>query len=357
MKPRLQKHLRTLFGTIIYWFLVILAYDVYRRLGIENPYGVTVEISITRKENFLMTLALGLFTGLLYYFFELIFDTKLFKRKPVGLQIIAKMISYFTLVLTVLGAGIRILGKFYGVTMEPTFSQIISSGAVWSFIIYFVVASIGFTFLKLVDEKFGPGTFWKILLGQYQKPKVEKRIFMFLDLKSSTLIAEQLGYKKYSALIQQCFYDLNDVIQFFSGEIYQYVGDEVVVSWDYKKGTQNCECVDLFFQFRNRLHSRRDFYMEEFGIVPEFKAGLHGGKLMAAEVGVVKREIAYHGDVINTTARIQSMCNELGEPLLISEPLLQSLKLNPKYLPQFKGEFTLKGKEQLTSLHSVCQVA
>ena len=357
MKPRLQKNLRTLAGTIVYWFMVILAYDIYRRLGIEDQYGVTVEVPITRKENLLMTLALGLLTGFLYYLFELVFDTKQFKRKPIGLQILTKMISYFVLVLTVLGAGIRIMGKFYGVAMDPTFTQIISSGAVWSFIIYFSVASIGFTFLKLVDEKFGPGTFWKILLGQYQKPKVEKKIFMFLDLKSSTLIAEQLGYKKYSALIQQCFYDLNDVIQSYSGEIYQYVGDEVVVSWDYEKGTKNCECVDLFFQFKNKLHSRKDFYMEQFGIVPEFKAGLHGGKLMAAEVGVVKREIAYHGDVINTTARIQSMCNELGEPLLISEPLLKSLQLNPKYQPELKGEFTLKGKEKLTTLHSVCQVA
>lgn len=357
MNPRLSKDLKGLAGTVIYWFLVILAYDVYRRLGIEDQPGVTVDYSISRGQNFLMTSLLGMITGLLYFLMERIFEKKWFKRKPMGKQILLKVIAYFGLISTIIHTTIAILGKVYDMPFQINFINLATSGAVWSFIIYFSVGSIWFSFLKLVNEKFGPGTFWKILFGQYQEPKVEKKIFMFLDLKSSTQIAEQLGYQKYSGLIQQCFYDLNEVIRSYSGEIYQYVGDEVVVSWDYERGTQNCECVDLFFEFRNKLYSRKDFYEENFGVLPEFKAGLHGGKLMAAEVGVVKREIAYHGDVINTTARIQSMCNELGEPLLISEPLLQSLKLNPKYQPQLKGEFTLRGKEQLTTLHSVSQVA
>ena len=357
MKPKLKRKIRILFGTIIYWFLVILAYDVYRRLGIEDQYGVKIEVSISRGQNLFMTLALGLLTGLLYFMFEQLFERIKFKQKPIGAQIFIKLLAYLFLVTSVLNAGIIIMGHFYGAEIQPSIKEMLTSGAVWSFIIYFSIASIGFTFLKLVDEKFGPGTFWKILLGQYQKPKVEKRIFMFLDLKSSTQIAEQLGYEKYSALSQQCFYDLNEVIQAYSGEIYQYVGDEVVVSWDFQKGAQNCECVDLFFQFRKKLHDRKDFYMEKFGVLPEFKAGLHGGKLMAAEVGIVKREIAYHGDVINTTARIQDMCNQLGEPLLISEPLLQSMKLNPKYQPELKGAFTLKGKGESTTLHSVTPVS
>lgn len=356
MKPRLKRNLRVFVGTIVYWFLVILAYDIYRRLGIEEQFGVTVDRSITRGQNLMLTLNLGLLTGVLYYLLEQLFDRKRFKQKPVGAQIFLKLIAYFFLVSTVLNSGIAIMGHFYNIEIQPTFREMITSGAVWSFIIYFNVASIGFTFLKLVDEKFGPGTFWKILLGQYQKPKVEDRIFMFLDLKSSTQIAEQLGYEKYSSLIQQCFYDLNEVIRSYSAEIYQYVGDEAVVSWDFKKGAQNCECVDLFFEFKRKVYSRKDFYMENFGMLPEFKAGLHGGKLMAAEVGIVKREIAYHGDVINTTARIQSMCNELGEPLLISEPLLESMKLNPKYQPVYKGAYTLKGKEEATSLHAVSLV-
>ena len=48
---------------------------------------------------------------------------------------------------------------------------------------------------------------------------------------------------------------------------------------------------------------------------------------MVAEVGVVKKEVAYHGDVINTSARIQAECNKHKVPILISEELLNDLRL------------------------------
>jgi adenylate cyclase len=38
--------------------------------------------------------------------------------------------------------------------------------------------------------------------------------------------------------------------------------------------------------------------------VPEFKGALHGGNVVVSEVGKYKSEIAYHGDVLNTTSRM-----------------------------------------------------
>jgi len=51
------------------------------------------------------------------------------------------------------------------------------------------------------------------------------------------------------------------------------------------------------------------YYLSKYGRVPVFKAGIHGGKVMALEVGSVKKELAYLGDIVNTTARIQGECN------------------------------------------------
>ena len=88
-------------------------------------------------------------------------------------------------------------------------------------------------------------------------------------------------------------------------------------------------------------------------MIPTFKAGLHGGNLIVTEVGTVKKEIAYHGDVINTTARIQGECNKYEESLLISESLYKTMYNLQKYNIRSIGEISLKGKEELFKIHAI----
>ncbi len=144
---------------------------------------------------------------------------------------------------------------------------------------------------------------------------------MFLDLRSSTTYAEQIGHEKFSEMIQDCFYDLAMVVEEHRAEIYQYVGDEAVLTWKMKNGLSDHNSLRAFFAFDDRLKSRSEYYREKYGFIPEFKAGLNGGEVMVAEVGEIKKEIAYHGDVLNTGARIQARCNFYGRNLLISERL------------------------------------
>lgn len=348
-----RKELQTLAGTILFWFLAIFAYDIFRRLGIEEMPGVLVTDPISRGENLLFTTVLSLLTGVLYYLFERIIENPKMKRKSIGFQLASKIGAYALLLTIVINTGLHMLNQIFEDPIIYPQGELIRSGAVWSFILYFTLCSTLLSFLKLVNEKFGPGVLWKMLTGKYMKPRVERKIFMFLDLRSSTKLAEQLGHQKYSALIQECFYDLNEVVASSNAEIYQYVGDEAVLIWDFDRGVREHECIDLYFAFRNRIYSKKEFYQEKYGVLPEFKAGLHGGDLMVAEVGVVKKDIAYHGDVINTTARIQSMCNELKASLLISDHLLEALSKKRDYNYIFKGQFTLKGKELQTGLHSI----
>ena len=101
--------------------------------------------------------------------------------------------------------------------------------------------------LLQVNSKFGQGAFWNIIRGKYNTPKEEKRIFMFLDLNSSTAIAEQLGDETYHAFLKDFFADITDPILENEGEIYQYVGDEVVVAWNYEEGKKRFSLPQMFF--------------------------------------------------------------------------------------------------------------
>ncbi len=206
-----------------------------------------------------------------------------------------------------------------------------------------------------VNDKYGPGVFKSFILGKYFHPTREERIFMFLDLRSSTTIAEKLGEEKYFNFLKDVFKDVTPAILDSKGEIYQYVGDEIVVCWKQDSGTQNANCVQCFFEIKKSLEAQEVYYSENYeGILPEFKAGLHFGAVMVGEIGVVKRDIAYSGDVLNTTARIQSKCNELGKDILLSQFLIDKLGPLPNpFKPTPLGEVELRGKQKSLQLFTV----
>lgn len=208
----------------------------------------------------------------------------------------------------------------------------------WFFVVLITIITL------LVNEKYGPGVFRDFLLGRYFRPRREERIFMFLDLRSSTAIAEKLGEEPYFRFIQEVFRDVTPAILKNRGQIYQYVGDEVVISWPLDAGLEQGRCIACFLDIQRLLRKRAAYYEEIYGHQPEFKAGLHYGHVMAGEVGIVKREIAFSGDVLNTTARIQSKCNELGVDVLLSEKLVRALPPAIQGAARALGALPLRGK-------------
>jgi adenylate cyclase len=222
-----------------------------------------------------------------------------------------------------------------------------------NFLIWLVIL-IGTLVVLQVNDKYGPGVFASFLLGKYFHPKKEERIFMFLDLRSSTSIAEKLGEHPYFYFIKEVFEIATPGILRSKGEIYKYIGDEIVISWKTKKGIENANCLQCFFNIQSSLNRKSDYFDEKYGVVPEFKAGIHYGDVIAGEIGVVKREIAFSGDVLNTTARIQSKCNELGVNILFSKILLKKLDLSSGiFSPKLMGDIGLRGKEHSISLFTI----
>jgi adenylate cyclase len=137
----------------------------------------------------------------------------------------------------------------------------------------------------------------------------------------------------------------------YKGAIYQYAGDEVIVTWPIRNS--NLNCIRSFFKMQEIIEGKRDKYQAKYGVVPEFKAGIHAGKVVVTAIGKQKREIVYHGDVLNTASRIEKKCNELGQKLLISEDMLNYLLLGHDFIAEEKGEIELKGKTNKLRLYGV----
>ena len=88
-------------------------------------------------------------------------------------------------------------------------------------------------------------------------------------------------------------------------------------------------------------------------MVPKFKAGIHVGKVMVLQVGQIRRDISYNGDTLNTAARIESMCNEYKQNLLISGDLHDLLKDKKAFTLKNMGNIKLKGKRKAVDIYSV----
>ncbi len=221
-------------------------------------------------------------------------------------------------------------------------------------LVYVAFMAVVISFINQMNLMFGPGILIPLILGRYRTPKEEERFFMFLDLKSSVTHAEDLGHLEYSSLIRDCFMDLNKPLTLNNAEIYQYVGDEAVITWPLREGIRNLSCLNLYYDFKKELVRKRSYYLHHYGLVPEFKAGLHFGIVTAVEVGQIKREIAYHGDAINTAARVQSLCNQYDRAFLIPKAVETILSItNSDYNFEYLGETFLKGKAQAIELYGI----
>ncbi len=216
-------------------------------------------------------------------------------------------------------------------------------------LLFILIAS----FLWQLKSFFVKGVLINYLIGTYHKPSIEQRIFMFLDLNDATTIAEKLGSKKYSFLLSDFFTDLDSAFTKTKGHVFQYVGDEVVVIWKPKAGLKNNNCLKAYFLAEQILNSRKEYYHNKYKVIPSFKASLHLGQVTITEIGASKKEIAYHGDTINTASRICSMAHTLGENILISKELYDNLNDAANYVYKDLGEHSLKGKNEKIHLYSI----
>lgn len=209
-------------------------------------------------------------------------------------------------------------------------------------ILYWMIIFFITQLFLIINEKYSPGVFVDILLGRYLQPKIEKRIVMFMDLKDSTPIAEKLGHQLYFKFIRDFIYLVSSAIIEFEGRIYQYVGDEVVTSWLFEKNNTR-KCLAAVIRSRRNIQRKSDHFRQEYGLVPEFRVGIHVGDVTVGEIGVIKKDLAMSGDTMNTTARIRSACNELNHNFIVSKDFIDNIDLE-EWQSESLGMIELKGK-------------
>lgn len=218
--------------------------------------------------------------------------------------------------------------------------------------------AFGINLVLMFARLLGPRILISLLTGRYHQPREEQRIVLFLDVKESTRLAERLGDKQFHRFLNRVFFDVSDPVAAAGGEIYRYVGDEIIVTWSIAHGVRQAACLSCVFDIEDALAARRTQYLAEFGVQPQLRAAIHAGALIIGEMGDWKREVVMLGDTMNTTARIEDVCRARHCDYIVSAAVLDRVaSLPPGVRVQSLGLVELPGKKVGISLFALSRMA
>lgn len=351
MSKNLKSRLIGYFSSILTWIFIIFLFAIIRFLDNSSDIPWGNQFIDFVKVGMLAGLVMGTISWASVIFIE---KTGLRKKSYSLLILIQLAVIVFAALVIFMFVILYIWVNDKTDTSLPlihTLESVIRIGNL-SFITALIVASVILSLLQQMKSIIGGKVLFNLMIGKYIIPLQEKKVFMFIDMQSSTTIAEKIGHDAFSRFIQDCFSDLTASVTKYNAEIYKYIGDEAIITWDYEQA-KNGDPLNLFFHFNETLKNRGDYYKEKYGTIPFFKAGLNAGEVSTLEVGVVKKEIAHLSDVLNTAARIQGMCNSLKASILVSEEVKEMIYENKDLTYQFKEELLLRGKEQKVKVYEV----
>ena len=204
-----------------------------------------------------------------------------------------------------------------------------------------LLAVVGLQLSKL----YRPRDIVQLLTGKYYQPEEEDRVVLFVDIVDSSAIVERLGPLRASSFLRDCFADVSEPVLAWRGHVYQHLGDGVVITWRGADSDSTGRAIRCFFDIQGVLTDRSGHYRAEHQAVPQVRAGVDAGKVVATWVGEAKRELALHGDVLHVAARLQSRCREEGATCLVSGECMQRFELPEGLEARDLGVMNLRGRE------------
>ncbi len=151
----------------------------------------------------------------------------------------------------------------------------------WYGFLYSAAVSVLFNFGFAITNLIGARSLLNFLTGRYHAPVEENRFVLFVDIAGSTGLAESLGGLAIHRLLDRTFRLLTLSVVDYRGEVLNYVGDEVIVTWPEREGAVDCRPLRCFLAMRDGLARAAGQFEREFGVgaadsrQPAFRPGHH----------------------------------------------------------------------------------
>ncbi len=240
-----------------------------------------------------------------------------------------------------------------GMTPIASITDYAAGAAIARDLVFALVTAVVVSSYLQIRKLHNPGEIRRLLTGRYHYPREERRIFLFADLVGSTAIAERLGHIAYSSFLRDCFSDVSEAILAWQGQVYQHAGDSVIVSWEFEEAARSAAPIRCFGDMVELLEARAADYVATYQAAPELRAGIHGGEVVTTWVGEARKDLAYHGDTLNTTARLEGLCKEMGAECLVSDQVYAATRLPSGFASKAVGAVSVRGRSASLKLWAV----
>lgn len=269
----------------------------------------------------------------------------------------AKLLAYGTVILLVIGGKLGrrlILVLHIAGDLGPSLARQ-SEHALPTAMLIGVVLLVApcLVLIRQLAGLVGERTVRDIVRGSYHHPRIEERFFLFVDIAGSTPLAERIGPVAVHRFLGRVFQAASNSTDDFGGEVYQYVGDEIVITWAVSDGRTGARPIACFFAIQNALVRAAPEFENDFGVAPRLRAALHAGPVVAGEVGGSWRAVVFHGDVMNTTSRLEHATRDLDRAFLVTEDALDLLEGLESYSIEDLGLQQLRGRAAPVRVHAV----
>jgi adenylate cyclase len=326
MDARLERKLRMLgvivmvsvIGAVV--FVLAQGLTSYTSIEVAIFYGLLLSVAIGVVELFVLQGPMRVWLG------GLPFAANLAVRSAIYAAIIVPT-QFFELGLVLAG--------------QPTAS---SMRGFWIAMIYSVVFSIAMNLAFGITNIIGRRAFLNFILGRYHTPVEENRFVLFVDIAGSTGLAERLGGIGIHRLLDHTFRLLTLSVVDYRGEVLNYVGDEVIVTWPERSGAVDARPLRCFMAMRDELARASSQLQREFGVVPQIRGSLHFGPVIVGEIGDIKRAIVFNGDVMNTAARLEELSRKVDGGFLASRAAIERFGSAPPFAVRDLGRLPIRGR-------------
>ena len=203
-----------------------------------------------------------------------------------------------------------------------------------------VVMNLGFGIANIIGHR----AFLNFITGRYHSPVEENRFVLFVDIAGSTALAERLGGVGIHRFLDRTFRLLTLTVVDYRGEVLNYVGDEVIVTWPQDIGAIDCRPLQCFVAMRGALADASQQFEREFGATPRIRGSLHFGPVIVGEIGDVKRAIVFNGDVMNTAARLEELSRKVDGGFLASRTAMERFSSAPRVATRDLGRMPIRGR-------------
>lgn len=180
--------------------------------------------------------------------------------------------------------------------------------------------------LSLLDTYIGPMTASRILAGRIRRGEIEsmEAALLLCDLRGFTELSNQLPGSTVLGLLNAYFDKVVPAITREGGEVLKFMGDAVLAFFPGIDPPGACQAA--LAAAKAILDEVDDFQYD--GIRVKVGIALHYGEVSYGNVGSGSRlDFTLIGPDVNVVSRIQSICSERGEALLMSETFRRQARI------------------------------